>query len=413
MTSLSNISQTPAQQAAEQRPPGSANVPRNVSFARDSNESNAYREHNPPTVLRRQEAARRDMSPAADGAQGSSVIAGHLERVNFQLDPDGPESADWLSQRSRNASSANMRSSGALSNLDQRSRNSSDLSAFAPNMNSLKWGSQPPRFSTPDVPMQRKVSGGRSDLFPLQTSSLFNPNQNVPLSAGSEKVEPNKQNEVHILVAVTGSVATIKLPLIVRKLKQIYRKSALIQVVVTRAATTFFDPSDLPRDIKVWHDSDEWISRQAPSLGAESGAHSDKQLHIQLRRWADILLVAPCSANTLAKFTYGICDNLLTSIFRVWNPEVPIILAPAMNTHMYTNPVTKLHFNVLKEFYPFVEILKPVEKVLVCGDIGMGGMREWTDIVQILTKRIGVALEEEDEEDSEDDSKADSRASRN
>lgn len=377
-----------------------------MSFARDSTESNAYREHNPPTVLRRQEAARRDTSPAAEGASGTST--GHFENATFQLDRDGHEPAERPPQRPKKSSITKVPFPGTLN--PDRTGNSSAVGGLPSNVNSNgKRGAQPPRFSAPDTPGQLQSSGGRPDLPMLQTNSLYNPNHTVSLSAGSRKVEPNKQNEIHILVAVTGSVATIKLPLMVRKLKQIYRKSAIIQVVVTRASTTLFNPSDLPRDIKVWHDSDEWISRQAPSPGSESGAHSDKQLHIQLRRWADILLVAPCSANTLAKFTYGICDNLLTSIFRVWNPAVPILLAPAMNTHMYTNPVTKLHFNILKEFYPFVEILKPVEKVLVCGDIGMGGMREWMDIVQILTKRIGVALEEDD---SEDDSEADARASR-
>lgn len=227
-------------------------------------------------------------------------------------------------------------------------------------------------------------------------------------SSSNEDNTANNSEEVHILVAVTGSVATIKLPLIIHKLKQIYRERAVIQVVVTKASTIFFDTDDIPRDIKVWYDSDEWRSRQVQPQQGPPGSVSQQQavggtdqLHIKLRRWADILLVAPCSANTLAKFTYGICDNLLTSLFRVWNPEVPIILAPAMNTHMYTNPITKMHFNILKQSFPFVEILKPVEKVLVCGDIGMGGMREWTDIVQVLVRRIGVQLD--DEEDTDED----------
>lgn len=215
--------------------------------------------------------------------------------------------------------------------------------------------------------------------------------ENEPKS--KPKVSKDKRDELHILIGVTGSVATIKVGPIIRKLKQIYHERAIIQLVATKASCVFFKPADVPRDVKIWYDEDEWNSR---------GGKVDSQLHMELRRWADILLVAPCSANTLAKLTYGICDNLLTSVFRVWNPAVPLLVAPAMNTHMYTNPVTKRHFKVLKDLYQFVEILKPVEKVLVCGDIGMGGMREWTDIVQILVKKLGVAPD--DEVDDKDDS---------
>lgn len=217
------------------------------------------------------------------------------------------------------------------------------------------------------------------------------------LSRKITKSKIEKRDELHILLAVTGSVATIKMPLIVRKLKQIYKSRAVIKLMVTKASTTFLDTSELPKDVKILYDEDEWRSRQGNAEGS---------LHVELRRWADIMLVAPCSANTLAKFAYGICDNLITSVFRVWNPAVPVLLAPAMNTQMYLNPVTKRHYEILKEFFPYVQVLKPVEKVLVCGDIGMGGMREWADIVQILATKLGLPDDESDEDcdDKEQDS---------
>ena len=56
-------------------------------------------------------------------------------------------------------------------------------------------------------------------------------------------------------------------------------------------------------------------------------------LHIELRRWADILVVCPMTANTLSKITLGICDNLLTNVIRAWNTTFPILLAPAMDSH--------------------------------------------------------------------------------
>lgn len=250
----------------------------------------------------------------------------------------------------------------------------------------------------PAILRQTDITGDDDPTTPMAQPATLRPTT----SASSEKkdgepkakskVSKDKRDELHILIGVTGSVATIKVGPIIHKLKQIYRERAIIQLVATKSSCVFFKPADVPRDVKIWYDEDEWDSRDGKV---------DSQLHMELRRWADILLVAPCSANTLAKLTYGICDNLLTSVFRVWNPAVPLLVAPAMNTHMYTNPVTKRHFKVLKDLYQFVEILKPVEKVLVCGDIGMGGMREWTDIVQILSKRLGVAPD--DDIDDRDD----------
>lgn len=90
-----------------------------------------------------------------------------------------------------------------------------------------------------------------------------------------------------------------------------------------------------------------------------------------------------------------------------------------MNTFMYTHPVTKKHLTMLQEDWPYVTVLKPVEKVLVCGDIGMGGMRDWHDIVVILTKKIneirgdlvGADADDEDEdtanEEEDDDEEGD------
>ncbi|KAK9449820.1 flavoprotein [Limtongia smithiae] len=203
-------------------------------------------------------------------------------------------------------------------------------------------------------------------------TTISAPHPNLPLNDG----------KLHLLLAASGSVATIKVPLIVEKLYRIYEPSRIsIQIVLTKSAERFLPAADkpLPAHIHVWRDSDEWNSWSD---------RSDPIVHIELRRWAHLLLIAPLSANTLAKIAAGICDNLLTSVVRAWNPAMPIWLAPAMNTYMYTNPLTRRHLRLITEEMEWIKVLRPVEKVLACGDIGMGGMREWADIVEMVVAQF-------------------------
>ncbi|KAJ3335512.1 hypothetical protein HDU91_002165, partial [Kappamyces sp. JEL0680] len=107
-----------------------------------------------------------------------------------------------------------------------------------------------------------------------------------------------------LLVAATGSVATIKLGEIVQALAPHFD----IKIVLSKNSLYFCKPlleADGPlRGITVYQDADEW--------GNESYSRGDPVLHIELRKWADVMLVAPLSANTLAKMATGICDNLVT-----------------------------------------------------------------------------------------------------
>jgi phosphopantothenoylcysteine synthetase/decarboxylase len=73
----------------------------------------------------------------------------------------------------------------------------------------------------------------------------------------------------------------------------------------------------------------------------------DDVLHIELTRWADCLLMAPCSANYLAKIAHGLCDDLVTSVARAWPADKPIILALTMHPLMWTHPQTEMHLRML------------------------------------------------------------------
>jgi len=102
-------------------------------------------------------------------------------------------------------------------------------------------------------------------------------------------------------------------------------------------------------------------------------------LHIDLRKWADICLVAPLSANTLAKLANGLADNLLTSTLRAWDFTKPICVAPAMNTYMWDHPVTRPQLDTLQSWG--YTVVQPVVKTLVCGDTGAGAMASVETIV--------------------------------
>jgi phosphopantothenoylcysteine decarboxylase len=91
------------------------------------------------------------------------------------------------------------------------------------------------------------------------------------------------------------------------------------------------------------------------------------------------MLIAPLSANTLAKMAHGQCDNLLTCVARAWDFAHPLIVAPAMNTLMWTHPFTEQHLSTLRSLG--VVVIPPISKVLACGDIGAGAMASVDEIV--------------------------------
>lgn len=203
----------------------------------------------------------------------------------------------------------------------------------------------------------------------------------------------------NILLGVTGSVAAIKTP----NLYQLLGKRHQVRIVATTPSLYFFKPSELtppernPEIISL--DEDEWPGRGR----GQTWDRSDEVLHISLRRWADLFLIAPLDANTLAKLAFGLCDNCLTCVWRAWDSGKPRILAPAMNTLMWQNPATLRHFRLLASdclgieapLFPsseafllwfqtqnsMLQIIPPIQKILACGDQGTGAMAEVEDLV--------------------------------
>lgn len=220
--------------------------------------------------------------------------------------------------------------------------------------------------------------------------------------AGDPRI-PLDDGKLHILLGVTGSLHASSVKSIVAKLKSIYGDRVAIQVVLTPAAEKMVAAALQGREAnphkeflattRVWHDADEWATWRG---------RNDPVIHIELRRWADILVIAPLSANTLGKIAMGLCDNLLTNVVRAWNNQYPMLIAPAMVSYAYNHPATKHHLSVIREEMKWIEVLKPTEKVAgSTGGIGMGGMMPWNEIVDKIVNKLGGYPDDEDDEDDE------------
>jgi phosphopantothenoylcysteine decarboxylase len=176
--------------------------------------------------------------------------------------------------------------------------------------------------------------------------------------------------------------------------------------VATRSALYFFNPTEL--NVPVHRDEDEWPGRDSGRFYQRE----DPVLHIELRRWADLLSIAPLDANTLAKLVCGLADNCLTCVWRAWDPARPVVLAPAMNTFMWEHPLTGRHLRQLAEDAGLIapsdfnleslvefmnvncarlHIVPPVSKRLACGDVGVGAMADVTEIVTAVEHVLRAA----------------------
>lgn len=170
----------------------------------------------------------------------------------------------------------------------------------------------------------------------------------------------------HILIGVSGSIAAYKIPLLVRLLK---KSGAEVKVVLTPSAKDFVTPVTLSTLSEnpvysdfVLNDEGEWSN------------------HVDLALWADLILIAPASANTLAKMEQGICDNLLLAIYL--SAKSPIAIAPAMDLDMYKHETTQQH---LKKLSHRGHLIIPVNSgFLASGLEGEGRMAEPQEIYHFI-----------------------------
>lgn len=188
---------------------------------------------------------------------------------------------------------------------------------------------------------------------------------------------------MNILLGVTGSVAASLTPKMVAALKELGE----VRVVFTEHGSTMTwwearrNTAQAIESIthdNTFTDSKEWDSWQ----------RDNSVLHIDLKNWADILVIAPCSANTLAKMANGMADNLLTCVVRAWPIWKPMFVAPAMNTDMWNKPVTERHLETLTDDYYMLRCVPPQAKVLACGDHGIGAMADIGTIIKTIREAL-------------------------
>ncbi len=164
-----------------------------------------------------------------------------------------------------------------------------------------------------------------------------------------------------IIIGVTGSIAAYKSAELVRLL---VKEGTMVRVVMTCSATTFISPLTL----SVLSKSD---------VISEINANEHWNNHVELGLWADLMIIAPCTANTLSKMANGLCDNMLLATYL--SAKCPVVVAPAMDLDMYKHPSTKQNINTLVKYKNHV--LNAPKGELASGLHGEGRMQEPSDIV--------------------------------
>jgi phosphopantothenoylcysteine decarboxylase / phosphopantothenate---cysteine ligase len=178
---------------------------------------------------------------------------------------------------------------------------------------------------------------------------------------------------LNIILGVSGSIAAYKAAFLTRLL---IKEGHDVKVVMTKNATAFITPLTLGTLSK---------NRVLSDLFDEKTGTWEN--HVALANWADLILIAPLSAHTLAKMASGLCDNLLLTTYL--SATCPIIVAPAMDREMYNHPSVKTNLDILKTWG--VTIIPAQDGELASGLEGIGRMAEPDDILSEIKKKVLIA----------------------
>jgi phosphopantothenoylcysteine decarboxylase len=227
-------------------------------------------------------------------------------------------------------------------------------------------------------------------------------NDEKPLTSTIPSTKTSECRTFNLLICVTGSVAAIKLPELISCFLQSELSNSSVpmrfdvRVALTDSALHFCPQENLKQSVMEFLKQDETIKTENPICNFQVytdkdewnawNKRGDPVTHIDLKKWADVLLIAPLDANTLAKIANGLCDNLVTCVCRAWELHKPFIVCPAMNTTMWTHPFTKKHLDIINRELGVV-VFEPVSKTLMCGDNGVGAMAS-VESIYMGTKQV-------------------------
>lgn len=175
-----------------------------------------------------------------------------------------------------------------------------------------------------------------------------------------------------VLLGVTGGIAAYKAAALASLL---VKQHASVEVVMTKNATEFIAPLTF-----------EQLTGNRVSCDTFDRNFVHKVEHISLAKRTDLVIVAPATANIIAKFAHGLADDMLTTT--VLACRCPKLVAPAMNTNMYENPVTQDNMDVLRRYG--WEVIEPASGRLACGDIGAGKLPEPETLLWHILRKIGM-----------------------
>ncbi|AND79327.1 phosphopantothenoylcysteine decarboxylase [Streptococcus pantholopis] len=175
-----------------------------------------------------------------------------------------------------------------------------------------------------------------------------------------------------ITLAVSGSISAYKAADLSNRLTKLGYD---VHVLMTQAATAFITPLTL-----------QVLSKNPVHVDLMQEEDAKRINHIELAKQTDLFILAPASANTIAHLAHGFADNMVTAVALALAEDRPKLLAPAMNTKMYDNPITQANLQILKE--NGYDEIEPRSSVLACGDTGRGALAELDIIVKKIEEKV-------------------------
>ena len=174
-----------------------------------------------------------------------------------------------------------------------------------------------------------------------------------------------------VLLGVTGGIAAYKMANVASGLR---KAGADVHVIMTENATQFITPLTF-----------ETLTNNRCVVDTFARDFKYEVTHISLAKTADLIMIAPATANVIAKMAHGIADDMLTTTFMACT--CPKIISPAMNTRMYENPITQDNLKILEHYG--MEVIRPASGYLACGDTGAGKMPEPETLFEYILRTVG------------------------